>query len=172
MHAACVVYRTNTVIIVAKSGKGKSYIADCICNSNSECSVVGDDHVIISKNHIQGNKKRRMRNIHGESVAYLNNIGIAKLQNSIYICFELSSDKNEMKYLSESEAIQYFSEAAAFKYLNEIFVHNGRSYGPNIFVDLNEEYKSIFCNFIEKDKVLFIRGSFPFAVDIISKLMK
>ena len=77
-----------------------------------------------------------------------------------------------MKYLYESESIQYFSEATAFKYLNEIFVHNGRSYGPNIFTDLIEEYERIFCKFIEKDKVLFIRGSFPYAVEIISKLMK
>lgn len=173
MHAAAVTCGINAVIIIAaKSGHGKSYIADCICNSNSGCSVVGDDHVIISKSHIQGNKKRRVRNIHGENAAYLNNTAITESRNIIYTCFELSSDENEMKYLSESEAIQYFSEVTAFKYLNEIFVHNGRSYGPNIFADLNEEYKRIFCNFIEKDKVVSIRGSFPYAVDIMSELMK
>lgn len=172
IHAAAVTCGINTVIIAAKPGRGKSYIADCICNSNSGCSVVGDDHIIISKNHIQGNKKRRMRNIHGKSIAYLNNTGIIKLQNIIFTCFELSSDENEMKFLSGSEAIQYFSEATAFKYLNEIFVHNGRSYGPNIFADLNGDYKRIFCNFIEKHKVLSIRGSLPYAADIISRLMK
>lgn len=171
IHAAAVTKGINTVIIVAKPGKGKSYIADCICNSNFGCSVVGDDHVIISKNYIQGNKKRRMRNIQGESVAYLNNAEITELQNVIFTCFELSFDENKMKYLSESEAVQYFSEATAFKYLNEIFVHKGRSYGPNIFADLNEEYERIFCDFIRKDKALYIRGSFPYAVDIISKLM-
>ena len=172
IHAAAVTCGINTVIIAAKPGRGKSYIADCICNSNSGWSVVGDDHIIISKNHIQGNKKRRMRNIHGESIAYLNNTGIIKLQNIIFTCFELSSDENEMKYLSGSEAIQYFSEATAFKYLNEIFVHNGRSYGPNIFFDLNGDYERIFCNFIERNKVLSIRGPLPYAVDIISGLMK
>lgn len=172
IHAAAVTCGINTVIIAAKPGRGKSYIADCICNSNSGWNVVGDDHIIISKNHIQGNKKRRMRNIHGESIAYLNNTGITKSHNIIFTCFELSYDENEIKYLSRSEAIQYFSKATAFKYLNEIFVHNGRSYGPNIFADLNGDYERIFCNFIEKHKVLSIRGSLPYAVEIMSGLMK
>ena len=99
-------------------------------------------------------------------------IPVIKLQNIIFTCFELSSDENEMKYLFESEAIQNFSEATAFKYLNELFVHNGRSYGPNIFADLNGDYERIFCNFIERNKVLSIRGPLLYAVDIISRLMK
>jgi len=172
MHAACVICEENAVIIAAKSGNGKSYIADCICNINYNCSVIGDDHVIISNNFIQGNVKRRMRNIYGERVAYLSNIGISKFKNIVFTCFELSDCECEISDISGNEVINYFSNATAFKYLNEVFVYNGKSYGPNIFNNLEKEYQRKFFDFVGKEKVIYIRGSFSNAVEFISKLIK
>lgn len=172
LHAAAISNDNNTIIITSDSGKGKSYISDSVCNLVPDCNIIGDDHIIISQCNIQGNLKRRLRNIYDGSCKYMDNVGIDKLHNLVFVCFELSDTTNEIVDLSILEALKYFFDVSAFKYLNEVFTNNNVSYKMKEFSGVNDMYERVFCKFIKNSTVLRICGTHSFAIDCISKIIR
>ena len=174
LHAAAVSDGKQTIIIVAKPGKGKSYISDTLCNLFPECYTIGDDHIIITSDHIQGNLKRRIRSLDGKICRYRRNTGLDTLHPMVFICFELEENIQKVYHLSLSQASEYFSVASAFKYLNEIFIHNKQSYQADVLtdIDIREVYSTIFHSFLDKNEILLICGTQEYAIKYISSMIK
>lgn len=170
LHAAAVSDGKTAFIIAAESGKGKSYISDAICKIFPGFYLIGDDHIIISSNHIQGNVKRRIRDRYSSKVEYADNRGLDRLRDITFICFCFSEMVDRMTYLSKSDALSQYSSVSAFKYLNEVFQYNNESYGVEKIseIDVDNEYRNAFFNFVSMNKVLYVSGTPQYAIECIS----
>lgn len=174
MHTAAVSDGNKTFVIAAESGRGKSYISNKICKSFHEYDIIGDDHIIISSDYIQGNKKRRIRNINTEEYEYTKNKGLCSMNELIFICYDYSENENYTVNLSGSDVSEAFAAKTAFKYLNETFVHNDISYRANVLADMNinDTYRERLLHFLNGKKAVFIHGTQEYAVDLISCKIK
>lgn len=170
LHAAAISDGKKSFVIAAGSGKGKSYISDIICESFSEYYAIGDDHIIIASNHIQGNLKRRIRN-NNENTEYKNNKGLDKKHDLTFICFEFSETDNYVVELSKEDVFKYFSSVSAFKYLNETFSYNKKRFKADIMTDINvnTEYQKCLLHCLNGNNAVYICGTQKFAADYISK---
>lgn len=169
LHAAAISDGDKSFVIAAGSGKGKSYISDIVCESFPEYYVIGDDHIIIASDHIQGNLKRRIRNNNNEDTAYKKNKGLDKKHDLTFICFQFSETDNYVAELSKTDVFKYFSSASAFKYLNEIFVYNEKSYEAGIMTDINvnTEYQKCLFHCLDGKNAVYICGTQKFAAAYI-----
>jgi len=170
LHVAAISDGKKTFIIAANSGKGKSYISDAICKMFPRYYTIGDDHVIISHNHIQGNIKRRIRDNVEEKEKYMDNRGLDQIHEMTFICFDFSETNNCIVALSKSDSFLYYSSVSAFKYLNESFCHNNISYDIEKIaeIDIHNEYQRIFDDIVGKSEVLYVRGTPQYAIECIS----
>lgn len=170
LHAAAVSDGKTTFVIAAESGKGKSYISDAVCKIFPEYYIIGDDHIIISSKHIQGNVKRRIRDRYSGKEEYADNIGLDQIHDIIFICFNFSETAGHMAYLSKSDALSQYSSVSAFKYLNEVFLYNNKSYGVERIteIDVDNEYRKAFYDFAGMSRVLYVSGTPQYAIECIS----
>ena len=174
MHTAVVSDGTEAIVISAESGMGKSFISDEICRLCKEYYTIGDDHIIISSEYIQGNKKRRVRNINIEECAYTENKGLSSFKELIFICYDFSENKNYTMSLSATDIFEYFKSKSAFKYLNETFVHNNISYRADKITDINinEVYRKKLFHYLNGKNALYICGTQQYAVECIFKIIR
>ena len=175
LHAAAVSNGSHMFIIVAPSGQGKSFVSDTICSLFPDYNVIGDDHIILTSTHIQGNRGRRIRDKNGKNIGFVANSGFCKISPIIWICLAKKETDCKPVFLSKEEAWKVFAEASAFKYLNEIFVYNNISYPASVLAEhkINHIYQNSFYKFLNRDKVLFICGTTPVhAVQIISDIVR
>lgn len=170
IHTAAVSDGNETFIIAAEPRGGKSYISNEICKAFHEYDTIGDDHIIISSGYIQGNKKRRIRNINTEECEYAENKGLCPMNELTFICYEHSENENYTVSLSGLDVYEAFAAKTAFKYLNETFVHSGISYRTAVLADMdvNEVYRERLLHFLNGKKAVFIHGTQKYAVDHIS----
>lgn len=174
LHAAAVSNGSHIFIIAAPSGRGKSFISDTICSMFPDYKVIGDDHIILTSTHIQGNIERRIRDKNGKHIGYVANSGLCKICPITWVCMSQKENDLSPVFLSQEEALNKFAEASAFKYLNEIFVHNDIRYPASVLADyeINQLYQSNFYTFLNRDSVLFLCGTPLNAVHVISDLIR
>lgn len=170
LHASAVTNGTETYIICAGSGKGKTYISEEVCRKFHSFNIIGDDHIILSTDYIQGNKKRRIRNMDLKETGYQNNIGFTKMTEVSFICFDYSASGNTISYVEDSKLKNCFLLVSAFKYLNEVFVHNGLEYSACNLIesDVNELYEKRVLKYLNNKKAVYIQGTQQYAIDYIS----
>ena len=174
LHAAAISDASRVFLIAAPPQNGKSFLAHEICRQVSDCEVIGDDHIIITQAHIQGNIKRRMRSIDSETIGYAENKGFCKMCPITWICVAKQETDCEPIFLSGADAFNALTEASAFKYLNETFTHNEINYSTSVITDLkiDETYWSLFNAFLKESRVLFLRGTLNYIVGVILALIK
>ncbi len=175
LHASAVSDGLETYIICACSGKGKTYISEEVCKNLQGFNIVGDDHIIISSNYVQGNLKRRIRDFDLKDIGYKNNIGLTKKTDLNFICFNYSKTEDMILNVEESEVKESFLHASAFKYLNEIFAHDGVEFRAHKLIDddVNEVYKNTILKFLNNTKAVYIQGTQQTAIDyIINQISK
>ena len=174
LHAAAVCNGSRVFLIAAPPRNGKSFLTHEICRQISDCEVIGDDHIVLAPIHVQGNRKRRMRNRDNETIGYAENKGFCKMYPITWICIAKQETDCEPVFLSGADAFKAFEEASAFKYLNETFTHNEIRYSTSAITDLkiNEIYWNRFNVFLKESCVLFLRGTLNCIGGVISALIK
>lgn len=174
LHAAAVCNGSKVFLLSAPPGNGKSFLTNEICRQISDWEIIGDDHIILSLTHIQGNMQRRMRGRNGETIGYAANKGICKMGPITWICVAKQEINCEPIFLSGADAFNALTEASAFKYLNETFTHNEISYSTSAITDLkiDETYLNHFNVFFRESRVLFLRGTLNYVGSFILSLIK
>ena len=174
LHAAAVSNGSHIFIIAAPSGRGKSFISDTICSMFPDYNVIGDDHIILTSTHIQGNLERRIRDKNGKHIGYVSNSGLCKMCPITWVCMSQNETNCKPVFLSQEDALNRFAEASAFKYLNEIFVYNDIRYPASVLAEskINQLYQNNFYTFLNRDRVLFLCGTPLNAVHVISDLIR
>ena len=174
LHAAAICDGARVFIMAALPGNGKSFLAHEICRQISDCEIIGDDHIILTPTHIQGNIRRRMRNRDSKTIGYATNKGFCKMYPVTWICIAKQETDCEPIFLSGADAFNALTAASAFKYLNETFTHNEIRYSTSVITDLkiDETYWKRFNAFLKESRMLFLRGTLNYVGDIILALIR
>lgn len=174
LHAAAVCDGSRVFLIAAPPKNGKSFLTHEICRQISDCEIIGDDHIILTPTHVQGNIQRRMRGRDGETIGYAENKGFCKMYPITWICISKQEINYEPVFLSGVDAFNALKEASAFKYLNESFNHNEIRYSISVITDLkiDETYWNRCNAFLKESRILFLRGTLNYIGDAILALIK
>jgi serine kinase of HPr protein (carbohydrate metabolism regulator) len=95
LHASAIKIADITVLFFGKSNSGKSTISYYLKKINSNISIIGDDHIVISEMKIFGNNKSRIRKFNNQNEFYFDNIQKESFSEKYFI-FEVDiNDKLE-----------------------------------------------------------------------------
>ena len=174
LHMAAVGDGSQLFLIAAPPQNGKSYLTHEICRKVSGFETIGDDHIILSPQHIQGNVSRRLRSKDNKTVGYEKNKGLDKICTMTWICVAKQEINRDPFLLSGAEAFNALAEASAFKYLNETFAHNEICYPASEVTDfkIDETYRDCFNAFIKENSVIILRGTLNYIEGVILDIIK
>lgn len=174
LHAAAVTVNNCQVVILANSGSGKSYISQLLSQSNPNCYVIGDDHIIIHETYIQGNKMMRARLMGTNEPIYIANQAWGRRHRTIIVCYE----KNEIRhsctpFQNSWDLLAKMQNLSAFKYLmNDILLNGKVSPSNNLWKeDMLKPYELLAYATASSAEAFSIIGSHRYAVEQIHKLV-
>lgn len=170
LHASAITYKDNAIFLFGKSNSGKSLISYDLNRLNPDKSIVGDDHIIVTKNNIFGNYKGRVRNLENKDEVYYNNLQKGSLIKN-YTLVEVSIGKEDS--IKELDIKEYLKTDLShiLKYLYEDMVTETQTFKiEEIFeVNIKEIYFNRFKEFINSaDKILKISGTKQFINNYIN----
>lgn len=170
LHASAISYKDNAIFLFGKSNSGKSLISYSLNKLNQDQSVIGDDHIIVTKNNIFGNYKGRVRNLENTDEIYYNNLQKGCLIKK-YTLIEVSiGNDNSIKELDMKEYLKT-DLSHVLKYLYEDMITETQTFKiESIFeTNIKEIYFNRFKEFINSaDKILKISGTKQFIKNYIN----
>ena len=170
IHAAAISDGDRVFIIAAPPGGGKSFLANTI---SPDFVTIGDDHIIISPTHIQGNLRRRIRNECADITGYVANSGYCNFSPITWICYTRQEANCTPVFLQGKDAFKAFTDASAFKYLNETFLYNSIRFPAALLTnfDISKTYQKCFDLFLKRDRVLLVQGTLEHAVSTLAEII-
>lgn len=173
LHSAMIESNKCNVFIFGDTKCGKSLISNDIGVNNKGLSLIGDDHIIISKEYILGNSVSRLRNCDNEEI-YKFNKRISEYNK--YFIFDIDIRKNKDN-LIKINPIKYKSIdlTYALKYINCDFCTRIENIFMNDFVGLSikKKYINYFEKFIDNAISIFkIEGSKEYIISNINRIIE
>lgn len=169
-HAAALRRNAKSSMIFAETGAGKSRISSLICHKDADIRIIGDDHIYLLDDRIQGNAVRRIRHANGQDIFYENSCH-AYGKSSVGFCYFPSETELSCKKLVQSEWMTVLDKSSAMKYALSEFVVQGRKYrADELFAcDTAEIYeKLVKKTFSSLFKVI---GTHEYAAECINKYL-
>jgi hypothetical protein len=171
LHASMVKVGEKSLIFTGGTNHGKSVVANTL-NQLYNGIVVGDDHLIVSNNLVNGNNVARVRNLGSQRSSYVaNNTPVVNLDDySFYIVNLNHHNSYESMGLSKLMQRQEILRSA-LKYLkNDILVNNCSHKTSDIVGhDILKNYLDLFEKFTSHaERITEVRGSLDYVVDRIT----
>lgn len=174
LHAAAIAVEKCQIIIVAKSGGGKSYISKLLIEEIPGSFVIGDDHIILHDSYIQGNGCMRSRSPVTNDYIYIRNHMYDHRKPLIICCFSNDGDAGFCEFLMEKDEIfERMKHFSAFKYLTDEIKINGSCNCEDNFWrnDIIGRYIHMVLDMLSEVKVVSIRGTCEYAAEQIKSII-
>ena len=168
LHAAALSYQHQNFLLFANSGAGKSQISELLCYADKEFGIIGDDHIYLLVDSIQGNAVRRMRNIAGEDSGFFRNIGYSSGKCTTGFFFLPSMKEQSAMVIPFSKWLFWLEKVSALKYACTDMTIQGNCYHTDILFHccIRTLYDSLLKS-NHFDKMILLTGSHHYAADYI-----
>lgn len=156
-HAAAINYSDKQIILSANTNEGKSFFANKISNKVNGARIIGDDHILFSKDCITGNNVYRIRQDGIERYSVNNRIEY-KLDNIILMGL-VKSEYNNCEIIYGTKMIDILEQLSFMKYLLSNYTICGKEYSyKELFSEnIKDQYISTIVSSV--DRMLLISGS-------------
>lgn len=167
LHASLVARENQQIVIVAKSGEGKSYQCEQISKMDNSFVVCGDDHIYIDENKIYGNKYSRKRTVNGDIYC---DIPLGTCDNNNLICLGIKFENEN--FSKKSNDVMYLRKLSGLKYIAPTFNLKGKTYSIFSYFgnDIIECYESILKKYMKK--LFIIHGKKDYIFKAIMSLIR
>lgn len=173
LHAAMIEMKGKSIIIFGNTHGGKTTLACALKEIVSDSILIGDDHVIVSKEGVMGNSFSRFRLKNGLKEVYIENACRGNMQREYYI---IDIDMNSLNAVSlEIFTEEYLKQDLSHitKYLEQDFLNEIEQVHIERFIGMQAKYayKNELESFIKGAKrIICIKGSLESVVESLSNL--